>query len=180
MLCAGVEIYVSEESDGGTSGQGVGALFRISQVYTMGNILKKILKNRILYTFRVRSALFNAENRVISRRRSVFKIFWLRSEKRHSRPNRSMTQRQPITVMLSTRCRPLSRCYCRTLYSSAALYPRIFLAISSPGKASGAGRLHNSSTNAVGSSDRHDAALREADEFIRQAKLRKFAIAPVV
>ena len=44
MLCAGVEICVSEESDGGTSGQGVGALFRISQVYTMGNILKKILK----------------------------------------------------------------------------------------------------------------------------------------
>ena len=53
MLCAGVEICVSEESDGGTSGQGVGALFRISQVYTMGNILKKNPEKTVYY---IRSA----------------------------------------------------------------------------------------------------------------------------
>ena len=130
-----------------------------------------------LVSLRDRSALFDAVNRVIPR--SVFGILGLRSDKRRSRPNRGRNgNKSPprstptagpsaaTTTAPYTPARPSAQGY-----TSSSCRPT-----KRPAPAPAVPTTPPLTPEDQAIADRHDAALREADETIRQAKRRKFAL----
>ena len=134
-----------------------------------------------LVSLRDRSALFDAVNRVIPR--SVFGILGLRSDKRRSRPNRgrngnkSPPRSTPAAGPSAAATAAATAAPYTPARTSAQGYTSSFCRPKKrPAPAPAVPTAPPLTPEDQVIADRHDAALREADEIIRQAKRRKFSL----